>query len=259
METRLRASPEYANMNSVNCHGTNKEVEMKSIGLAAALVCAAIFPAFAQDPVKLRPKQYMVEAENNLVRIVRVKREPHEEAPMHEHPAAIVIFLKDMHQKITSPDGKVIEARRNANEVNFNKPNKHAEESIDSPMESLIVELKPGETEGSPAPPIPAELDPAKVDPKHVKVEIDNEFVRVLRLTRGPHEGTPLHAHPYYVAVFLSDVHQTVTEADGTPHDVNRKRGEFAFNKPNKHSEKNNADQTAETLIVELKKGSLGQ
>ena len=35
--------------------------------------------------------------------------------------------------------------------------------------------------------------DPAKVDPKHVKVEFENAQVRVLRFTYGPHEKLPMH------------------------------------------------------------------
>jgi len=36
--------------------------------------------------------------------------------------------------------------------------------------------------------PQPASADPVKVDPKHYKVEMENDRVRVLRITYGPQE-----------------------------------------------------------------------
>jgi quercetin dioxygenase-like cupin family protein len=44
--------------------------------------------------------------------------------------------------------------------------------------------------------------DPVQVDSKHYKVEFENEQVRVLRITYGPHEKSVMHEHPNAVAVF---------------------------------------------------------
>ena len=49
--------------------------------------------------------------------------------------------------------------------------------------------------------------DPAKVDPKHCKVEFENAQVRVLRWHTGPHEKVPMHWHPGYVDISLTDFH----------------------------------------------------
>ena len=38
------------------------------------------------DPVKIDPKDYSVEFENEQVRVIRAKLGPHAVAPMHEHP-----------------------------------------------------------------------------------------------------------------------------------------------------------------------------
>ena len=45
--------------------------------------------------------------------------------------------------------------------------------------------------------------DPVRVDPKHYKVEVENDQVRVLRIKYGPHEKSVMHGHPSTVAVFL--------------------------------------------------------
>jgi hypothetical protein len=47
--------------------------------------------------------------------------------------------------------------------------------------------------------------DPVKVDPKHYKVDFENDKVRVLRITYGPGEKSMMHYHPDGVAVYLTD------------------------------------------------------
>ena len=54
--------------------------------------------------------------------------------------------------------------------------------------------------------------DPAKVDPKHYKVEFENSRVRVLHIQYGPHEKSVMHRHPDAVAIFL--YHQAHIRAD---------------------------------------------
>ena len=53
-------------------------------------------------------------------------------------------------------------------------------------------------------PPMMAQ-DVVKVDPKHAKVEFENDQVRVVREQIGPHEATPTHEHPPNVLVYLTD------------------------------------------------------
>ncbi len=116
---------------------------MKKAAMALSVICMFASAAFAQDVVKIDPKEYKVEFENDQVRIVRVKRAPHSKVAMHEHPDYVVVYLTDIHQKVTATDGTVTEATRKAGEVVFNKGLKHAEESLlDQPVEVILVELK---------------------------------------------------------------------------------------------------------------------
>ena len=46
----------------------------------------------AQDPVKVDPKHYKVEAENKQVRVLRISYGPHEKSVMHGHPATVAVF-----------------------------------------------------------------------------------------------------------------------------------------------------------------------
>jgi len=57
--------------------------------------------------------------------------------------------------------------------------------------------------------------DAVKVDPNHYKVEFENDQVRVLRISYGPHEKSVMHEHPDSVAVFLTDQYVKFTSPDG--------------------------------------------
>ena len=112
-----------------------------------------------------------------------------------------------------------------------------AENVSDHPIRILEVDLK-----GPPAGPLPATaIDPVKVDPKHYKVEFENEFVRVLRIHFGPNEKSPEHEHKLNRVVFyLND--QTGGKMDET------KMSAAAT-----HTEENAAATPADRIAVEIK------
>jgi hypothetical protein len=55
--------------------------------------------------------------------------------------------------------------------------------------------------------PQPTAADPVKVDPKHYKIEFENERVRVLRIRYGAGEKSVMHSDPESISVFLTDAH----------------------------------------------------
>ncbi len=95
--------------------------------------------------------------------------------------------------------------------------------------------------------------DPAKVDPQHCKVEFENAQVRVLHWHVGPHEKNPMHEHPAYVQINLTDSHVRFTLPDGTTKEVEAKAGQTSWNEPQKHSAENLSDSATENIQVELK------
>lgn len=112
-----------------------------------------------------------------------------------------------------------------------------AENISDHPVRILEIDLK-----RPPAGPAPvSKLDPVAVDAKHYKVELENEYVRVLRVHYGPREKGETHEHILNRVVFyLND--QTNAKAD----DV-RVSGAAT------HAEENAADRPADRIAVELK------
>ena len=95
--------------------------------------------------------------------------------------------------------------------------------------------------------------DPAKGDPKHHKVELENAQVRVLRITVGPHEKTAMHEHPAFVLVGLTDRHVKVTFPDSKTEERHGKAGGAIWHAGEKHTVENIGDKPFEGIMVELK------
>lgn len=112
-----------------------------------------------------------------------------------------------------------------------------AENTSDHPIRILEIDLK-----GKPAGPAPvARLDPAVVDPKHYKVELENESVRVLRVHYDARDTGAQHEHILNrVVVYLND-------QPGAKADEVRLAGAAA------HVEQNASDQPADRIAIELK------
>jgi len=184
-------------------------------------VALAAVAAFAQDAVQLAPDRVRVVFENDLLRVLHCKQPGHSKLPMHSHPAYVTVGFTTDDSKYTFPDGKSSGQRTKADDVTYSKGITHAYESLsDTASESVMVELKkPGADAAA-----KTMLDPVKLDPKHYKVVINNDEVRVLRAKYGPHEKSVMHEHPASVAVFMSDGHTKFTLPDGTSQDINGKR-----------------------------------
>ncbi len=116
---------------------------MRIASLLAVVVCLAVAPAMAQDPVKVDPKHHKVELENAQVRVLRITVGPHEKTTMHEHPAFVTVSLTDLHVNVTFPDGKTQERHFKTGEAYWNAGEKHVVENVgDKPFETVMVELK---------------------------------------------------------------------------------------------------------------------
>jgi len=96
--------------------------------------------------------------------------------------------------------------------------------------------------------------DPVKVDPKHYKVEFENESVRVLRISYAPGEKSVMHNHPNAVAVFLTDGTTKMTTPDGKSQDTPAKAGGALWTPAGSHLPQNVGSKSFELILVELKK-----
>jgi quercetin dioxygenase-like cupin family protein len=92
-----------------------------------------------------------------------------------------------------------------------------------------------------------------QADPKHYKVEFENEQVRVLRVTYAPGEKSVMHQHPANVAVFLTDGRGKFTAPDGRSEEVPFKAGGTIWDPGSTHLPENIGEKPFEVILVELK------
>ena len=188
-------------------------------------VVAAMPAARAQalDPLVADPQHYQLEVENQWVRVIREHMGPNEKMPMHQHPGpgAVIVFLTDRHNRLTAPDGTSQELRNHAGDLMWSMPSTHRGENLTSaPFEA--VQIEPRRPAGRTVPATALDkLDATLVDPQHYHVELENEYVRVLRVNIGAHEKLRMHTHPNTGAILvqLTDQNLRLTLSDGTVRD----------------------------------------
>jgi len=105
-----------------------------------------------------------------------------------------------------------------------------------------------------------SEQDATAVAPNNYKIELENDSVRVVRVTYGPHEKTPMHEHQgnaVVIVVLQSGGRMRQVNADGTIVDgKTEKAGTVRFvaaRAPFRHASENVTDYPLETIRVELK------
>lgn len=95
--------------------------------------------------------------------------------------------------------------------------------------------------------------DPTKVEPKHYKLNFENEHVQVVSVYYGPHEKSAMHEHPGGVVVSLTAAHLRFTDENGKVREVYSKPGESRWYPPFKHRVENLGDTAYEAVYVGIK------
>ena len=114
-----------------------------------------------------------------------------------------------------------------------------------------------------PRPPRFAEIilppnDILKIDPKHYRLELENEKVRVLRVVLGPDETVPMHDAAAATLVCVSECHLRFTQPNGRSQDVHMPAGQARWIWDEPRSEKNLSTHRAEWLLIEIKRAADG-
>lgn len=230
---------------------------MRILCLAVVLVVPAV-RAQSLDPLVADPQHYTLEVENKWVRAIRERMAPNEKMPMHQHPGpgSVIIFLTDRHNRLTSPEGVSQELRNRAGDLMWSAPSAHRSENLTSnPFEA--VQIEPRRPAGQASPIFDTgKLDATVVDPEHYKVEFENEYVRVLRVSIGPHEKLHLHTHPNTgaILVHLTDQNMRLTMADGTVRNSRYAAKQVRWVEPGvAHQDENMSDAPLRFIRIELK------
>ena len=107
--------------------------------------------------------------------------------------------------------------------------------------------------------PIPG-ADPTQVDSNHYQVALENEKIRVLRISYGPGERSVMHGHPASLALLTTNAQIRFTFPDGRSEDLKASVGDVVWVEAGDHLPENLGGGRLEATLVELKTpASLGE
>ena len=95
--------------------------------------------------------------------------------------------------------------------------------------------------------------DPTKVEPRHYKLDFENEKVQVVSIHYGPHEKSAMHEHPGGVVVILTAAHLRFTDENGKTREIFSKPGEARWYPPFHHHVENLGDTPYDAVYVGIK------
>lgn len=100
---------------------------------------------------------------------------------------------------------------------------------------------------------VSAAQDPTKVEPKHYRLQFENEYVQVVNVHYGPHERSEMHEHPGGVVIVVTGGHLRFTDQNGKVTEVYSKAGESRWFPPFKHKVENVGDEPYNAVYVGIK------
>ncbi len=95
--------------------------------------------------------------------------------------------------------------------------------------------------------------DPTKVEPKHYRLQFENDRVQVVNVHYGPHEKSEMHDHPGGVVVVITGGHLKFTDQTGKVTEVFAKSGEARWFPPFKHKVENLGDEPYNAVYIGIK------
>lgn len=215
-----------------------------------ALGCGGATGDSYLDPVAAAPEHYFLELENGYVRVLRERLPAGSEVAMHSHLPRVSIYLRDSEVELTPRGGETTRAANVAGTASLGGAVTHSGRT-NGDVENLSIELK--ELAGEPIP-IP-ERDGTRVDPAHQVVELEDDRVRVLRVTYPAGSTSPMHEHLPGLEVALSGFVYTIEVEGGEPERVESGYGMTSWSDGGvAHSVLNDSQEDVVLLRVELKK-----
>jgi quercetin dioxygenase-like cupin family protein len=98
-----------------------------------------------------------------------------------------------------------------------------------------------------------AAQDPTKVEPRHYKLQFENDRVQVVSVHYGPHEKSEMHDHPGGVSVSVTGGHLRFIDQNGKVTEVYAKAGEARWFPPFKHKVENLGDEPYNGVYIGIK------
>ncbi len=98
--------------------------------------------------------------------------------------------------------------------------------------------------------------EPSAASGYSVKIEFENEQIRVLRVHYEPHAKSPMHSHTGRVVVALTGTHTRATTLDGASNDATRRAGDIYWGDSVTHQGENLLDAPIEVIEIEVKRAT---
>ncbi len=110
--------------------------------LLVALLMSLAYVAGAHNQ-KTKWQESRVEIDNQRVIVRRNIHPPHGVTPMHSHHAGVVVYLTDLRELSTKPDGSSRIVSHKAGDVAWAEAREHKLQNLsDKPSEVIEIELK---------------------------------------------------------------------------------------------------------------------
>jgi quercetin dioxygenase-like cupin family protein len=84
--------------------------------------------------------------------------------------------------------------------------------------------------------------------------QAEDDKIRVLRVSYGPHEELSIHSHPSGLIVFGTDRHSKHTGPAGDTREMRGKSGKLQWIDATDHHPENLSSQRMEPILIELKR-----
>jgi quercetin dioxygenase-like cupin family protein len=216
------------------------------------LICSSAVCLALTVPLLANSRDVVID--NSKVRVVRAVLEPGERI-RDESPKLnrVVVWLDAGTAEELSPAGKPIHTSWKQYEAKWEPAGSSPTVKLagKNQVRAIVVEFK-GTAAAHTVPTSPQ--NPWIVDPKHYKIEFENEAVRVSRVRIGPKESTPLHEHSLdRVVVYLTALDFQIDPEGKQPEHSVLPAGSVAWGVPARHTEHNLSDQTFEAIVIEPK------
>jgi hypothetical protein len=182
---------------------------------------------------------------------------------VHPAPGGVLVPLLEQNARLHGQDGSAQEVHFKIGQARWadSKPGSdfsfqtaHWEENLsDQPFELIRVEVKPRAVKEAKLMEL-NKLDPLVVDPQRYHLEMENEFVKVIRCRIPPHDKVVMHHHPMgSVVIFMTDQNLKQTAPDGATSEAHNKKGKTIWTEPTTHMGENVSDQPYEYIRVDIK------
>ena len=202
------------------------------------------------DPVVVDGEHYVLEFENDSLRVLRENLAGGEGGAMHSHRARVSIYLEDAEVKLTPRGGETTTATLVAGTAAWGEPTTHVGRP-QSDIENLSIELQElgGEVIER------SDIDATLVDAEHHVIEFENDWVRVVRMTYPAGKTSSVHDHPPGFAVFLTDADMQNIPEEGEPVELKFEAGDAIWGDAGTaHATANPGDEDVVLIRVEMKK-----